>query len=306
MYRRNLETSKRSNGNENAAEEITALKGNKQFGPSTANKSFLRSNSKESSALKLKPHNQKSDQFSKNTNEKQKLHIYQDKTTKSTSNIPLKRSESAIGQVQHSQSKKQDIRVERTLRHKEQEQEWTPQGFDLDFGAFDDSVQESSYHVKHQSLENDHDVDVESFPVIERQFNAKATIQANEETQEETAQPDIEHDTSTVEYCPPKEKEIPYEPDQSCIIDTSRFTSYADMGAYEYIRLSKHHDEFTLYQDPDVAKQDLVHPINDDALEFDYDSEGADQDSELSNDLDFSNIPFSDHTFDVDQFIQCN
>lgn len=60
--------------------------------------------------------------------------------------------------------------------------------------------------------------------------------------------------------------EIPYEPDQSCIIDTSRFTSYADMGAYEYIRLSKHHDEFTLYQDPDVAKQDLVHPINDDAL----------------------------------------
>lgn len=41
-------------------------------------------------------------------------------------------------------------------------------------------------------------------------------------------------------------------------------------------------------------------------IEFDYDSEGADQDSELSNDLDFSNIPFSDHTFDVDQFIQCN
>ncbi|GAN09565.1 hypothetical protein MAM1_0275c09095 [Mucor ambiguus] len=302
MYRRNLETSKRSNGNENAAEDITALKGNKQFGPSTANKSLIRSNSKESSALKLKPHNQKSDQFSKNTKEKQKLHIFQDKTTKSTSTIPVKRSELAIGQVQHSQSKKQDTRVERTLRHKEQEQEWTPQGLDLDFSAFDDTVQESSYHVKHQSLENDHDVDVESFPVIERQFNAKATIQSKEET----AQPEIEQDTSTVEYCPPKEKEIPYEPDQSCILDTSRFTSYADMDAYEYIRLNNHHQEFVLYQDPDVLKQDMVHPINDDALEFDYDSESADQDSELSNDLDFSNIPFSDYTFDVDQFIQSN
>lgn len=74
---------------------------------------------------------------------------------------------------------------------------------DLDFSAFDDTVQESSYHIKQQSLENDDDVDVESFPVIERQFNAKATIQVEEE---EIAQPEVEHDTSTVEYCPPKEK----------------------------------------------------------------------------------------------------
>ncbi|KAL7315694.1 Signal recognition particle [Mucor circinelloides] len=306
MYRRNLETTKRLNGNENAAEEIASLKGNKQFGPSSANKSFSRSNSKESSALKLKSNNQKSDPFSKNTSEKQKLHIFHDKTTKSnerSTTIPLKRSESAIGQVQQSQSKKQDIRVERTFRHKEQEQEWTPQGLDLDFSAFDDTVQESSYHIKQQSLENDDDVDVESFPVIERQFNAKATIQVEEE---EIAQPEVEHDTSTVEYCPPKEKEIPYEPDQSCIIDTCHFTSYVDMDAYEYTRLTGNHQEFILYQDPDVLKQDMVHPINDDALEFDYDSECADQDSELSNDLDFSNIPFSDHTFDVDQFIQCN
>ncbi|EPB89915.1 hypothetical protein HMPREF1544_03298 [Mucor circinelloides 1006PhL] len=310
MYRRNLETTKRSNGNENAAEEIAALKGNKQFGPSSANKPFIRSNSKESSALKLKSNNQKSEPFSKNTSEKQKLHIFHDKTTKSnerSTTIPLKRSESAIGQVQQSQSKKQDIRVERTFRHKEQEQEWTPQGLDLDFSAFDDTVQESSYHIKQQSLENDDDVDVESFPVIERQFNAKATIQVDEKEElEEIAQPEIEHDTSTVEYCPLKEKEIPYEPDQSCIIDTCLFTSYADMDAYEYARLTGDHQEFILYQDPDVLKQDMVHPINDDALEFDYDSECADQDSELSNDLDFSNIPFSDHTFDVDQFIQCN
>lgn len=96
------------------------------------------------------------------------------------------------------------------------------------------------------------------------------------------------------------------------------------MDAYEYIRLNKHHQEFTLYQDPDVLKQNIVYPINDDALgnltwtlntqhmltryiiEFDSDAEGVDQDSELSDDLDFSNIPFSDHTFDVDQFIQCN
>ncbi|KAL9555298.1 hypothetical protein MBANPS3_002423 [Mucor bainieri] len=311
MYKRNLETSKRSSGNENAAEEIAALKGNKQFGPSaTANKSLIRSNSKESSALKLKPHNQKSDQFSKHTNEKQKLHIFQDETTKPASTIPLKRNESAIGQVQHSQSKKQDIRVDRTLRHKEQEQEWAPQGLDLDFGAFDDTVQESTYQIKRQSLKNDHDVDVESFPVIERQFSAKATIQAKDKTEEaqeeETAQPDIEHDTSTVEYCPPKEKEIPYEPDQSCIIDTSRFTSHADLDAYEYIRLDKHHYEFILHQDPDALKHDMVQPINDDALEFDYDLESTDPDSELSDDLDFSNIPFSDHTFDVDHFIQSN
>lgn len=60
--------------------------------------------------------------------------------------------------------------------------------------------------------------------------------------------------------------EIPYEPDQSCIIDTCLFTSYADMDAYEYARLTGDHQEFILYQDPDVLKQDMVHPINDDAL----------------------------------------
>lgn len=69
----------------------------------------------------------------------------------------------------------------------------------------------------------------------------------------------------------------------------------------------------------------MIHPINDEALgkqnniqndrlastnflmiEFEYDSESLDQDSDLSNDLDFSSIPYSDHTFDVDHFIQCN
>lgn len=41
-------------------------------------------------------------------------------------------------------------------------------------------------------------------------------------------------------------------------------------------------------------------------IEFEYDSESLDQGSDLSNDLDFSSIPYSDHTFDVDHFIQCN
>lgn len=71
MFRRNLETSKRSKGNENAAEEASTLKGNKQFGPSAANKSFIRNNKDSSSALKLKSNNQKNEQFNKNTNENQ-------------------------------------------------------------------------------------------------------------------------------------------------------------------------------------------------------------------------------------------
>jgi hypothetical protein len=118
--------------------------------------------------------------------------------------------------------------------------------------------------------------------------------------------------------------EIPYKPDESCIIDSSNFTSYADIDAYEYIRLSKVKEEFSLYQDPDVLKQNMVYPINDEALgkqnkqtdrfantnfsmiEFEYDFESLDQDSDLSNDLDFSSIPYSDHTFDIDHFIQCN
>jgi hypothetical protein len=71
MFRRNLETSKRLKGNENAAEEVSTLKGNKQFGPSATNKSFIRNNKDSSSALKLKSNNQKNEQFNKNTNENQ-------------------------------------------------------------------------------------------------------------------------------------------------------------------------------------------------------------------------------------------
>ncbi|CEP17082.1 hypothetical protein [Parasitella parasitica] len=289
-------------GNENADEDVSAVKGNKQFGPSATKKSFIRSN-KEFPALKLKSNNQKNDQFNKNSNEKKKLQVYTEKITKSSerSNIPLKRGESAIGQTQHSQTKKQDIRVERTQRHKEEEQEWEPQGFHLDFNAFDGTAQESSYHDQKELLEDD-DVKFESFPVVERQFTIKSTI----DIEDDQEQLEIEHDTSTVEYGPPKEQEIPYQPDESCIVDASNFTPYADIDAYEYIRLSKNNDSFTLYQDPDALEQDMNHPINDETLEFEYDSEGVDQGSDLSNDLDFSSIPYNDYVFDVDHFIQCN
>ncbi|KAI8636032.1 hypothetical protein BD408DRAFT_487174 [Parasitella parasitica] len=304
MFRRNLETLNRSKGNENAEEDISAVKSNKQFGPSTANKSLTRgssNNDKEFSALKLKSNNQKSEQFSKNSNEKQKLQVFNEKTTKSNerSNIPLKRGESAIGQIQHSQTKKQDIRAVRTYRHKEEEQDWEPQGFNLDFSAFDDTAQESSYDVKKELLGDD--VKIESFPFIERQFTVKSSTDI-----EDPEQPEIEHDTSTVEYCPPKEPEIPYQPDESCIVDTKNFTPYADLDAYEYISLSSNHEDFSLYRDPDALKQDMNYPINDEALEFEYDSESIDQESDLSNGLDFSSIPYNDHIFDVDHFIQYN
>lgn len=46
---------------------------------------------------------------------------------------------------------------------------------------------------------------------------------------------------------------MPYEPEPSCVIDVSNFSDYADVSAYEVVRLlSKDMLEFNSLQDHDV------------------------------------------------------
>lgn len=46
---------------------------------------------------------------------------------------------------------------------------------------------------------------------------------------------------------------MPYEPEPSCVVDVSNFSDYADVSAYEVVRLlSKDMLEFNSLQDHDV------------------------------------------------------
>ncbi|KAI7904974.1 uncharacterized protein BX663DRAFT_501236 [Cokeromyces recurvatus] len=247
---------RRSKRNENDVQNSAILnKGNKEFGPSSAKNLAEHSNrTNENLALKIKSSNQKVS-LNKNINEKSKL--------KENSNIPLKRSKSTINSIHQPEAKKQNIQgIERTYRHHEEELEWAPAGLDMDFSPFDSKINESSYFAKEHMLQDDYEEDIEQAFETEEPTNFIKPI----ETTVQEIKKEEEEDMSRVEYGPPREEELPYLPDESCIIDVSNFDPYVDLSAYELMRLFNQDLEFTLYEDQDVLDQIAIACIDDDNL----------------------------------------
>ncbi|KAI8080763.1 uncharacterized protein B0P05DRAFT_72584 [Gilbertella persicaria] len=195
---------------------------------------------------------------------------------------------------EEAQTKKQHTEpIERTQRHREEEIEWAPAGFDLDFSGFDSTVETYEPVLSNLELpEND--------TAIERRFH----VEQEPEVEQEQELP--EQDMSTIEYCPPKEKELPYVPDSSCIVKVSAFDGFADINAYELARtFNKDDDTFIVYpDDEDILNQLSVQPIAD--IEFDYDSSDLDPESDTVSDHDFSSIPFQDHTLDIEFYVEAH
>ncbi|KAI9483598.1 MAG: hypothetical protein EXX96DRAFT_558862 [Benjaminiella poitrasii] len=286
---------KRSKINENDVDDSPSLsKGIKEANSSNAKSlSEAINRTSDNLALKLKSNNQKASP-TKNTNEKQK-HF----------NIPLKRSKSATSLLHQPETKKQHIQgVERTHRHHEEELEWSPAGVDLDFSPFSNEIDEASYFAKKPLFQDDIEQVLEtgeSAHLMEtvEDMTEKTLINS---TAEETLQfTEDEEDLTKVEYGPPKEKELDYLPDETCIIDVSSFDHYVELSAYEFVRYL--YDEVDI-DDFDQEDADLlaIAPIDDDSLEFPFEISQETVDTED----DFSCIPFQEHKFDVDHFIQCN
>ncbi|KAI8366606.1 hypothetical protein BD560DRAFT_400790 [Blakeslea trispora] len=178
--------------------------------------------------------------------------------------------------------------VERTFRRREEEIEWSPVGLDLDFSGLDSTAQPYSTEP----------VFVEPEPKrIERGFHTmeSMTDKAEEEKEEEEEE---EEDWSTVEYAPPKEKELPYLPPASCIMDYSSFSPFADQDAYELTRLSKP------YLDDLIYEEDILHSLTPQSIVEEFDASDLEPESDDLGDLDFSSIPFQDHQLDVDYYLE--
>ena len=129
--------------------------------------------------------------------------------------------------------------------------EWAPEGLDLDFSAFNSSPYDSYSQTKEAKL------DLDDYPVLTRRFTVdqKEKEEITTTTLIEAVQ-DIEHDTTRIEYGPPKEIEIPYLPNESCIVDFNAFNGYADPSAYESTRLyNKDKLEFSVFDDLDALAQ---------------------------------------------------
>jgi hypothetical protein len=61
--------------------------------------------------------------------------------------------------------------------------------------------------------------------------------------------------------------EIPFVPHESCIVDVSDFSGYADLSGYELVRLFDQDKlEFSLFDDCDALDQLEIQLINDDIL----------------------------------------
>ncbi|KAI9244143.1 hypothetical protein EDC94DRAFT_629861 [Helicostylum pulchrum] len=185
--------------------------------------------------------------------------------------VPLKRTESAVGLKHYSESKRPTI--EKTFRRTEQECDWTPEGFDIDLSEFDSHV-----YDKKEIME-------EELPIPQRAF---ITIENEDDT--------------SVEYGPPKEIELPFEPESSCVVDVTNFTDYADESAYEIVRLlGKDLAEFSSLQDEDVLDALAIQLYQED--EFEFDSDLSELDTPYQTDVE---VPFDNHFLDVEYFLQCN
>ncbi|KAI9343808.1 hypothetical protein BD770DRAFT_397876 [Pilaira anomala] len=184
-----------------------------------------------------------------------------------------------IGLKHYSEPKRQTI--EKTYRRVEQENEWAPEGLDLDFSSFDSHV--------HDRKEMMSDIMDNELPIPQRAFAATETTNKD--------------DTASVEYGPPREIELPYEPEPSCVVDVSNFSDYADVSAYEVVRLlSKDMLEFNSLQDHDVLDALTMQLYQHDEFEFEFESD-SELDMTYQEDL---QIPFENHLFDVEHFLQCN
>lgn len=60
--------------------------------------------------------------------------------------------------------------------------------------------------------------------------------------------------------------ELAYEPDESCVVDISNFSSDIDLDCYELLRLFNKETEFILYEDEEALEQLAVELIDDNAL----------------------------------------
>ncbi|GAA5816117.1 hypothetical protein MFLAVUS_009640 [Mucor flavus] len=188
--------------------------------------------------------------------------------------VPLKRTESAVGLKHYSESKRQTI--EKTFRRTEQESDWTPEGFDIDLSEFD-----SHSHV----YDNKKEITEEELHIPQR---AWITIENEDDT--------------AVEYGPPKEIELPFEPESSCLVNVSDFTDYADESAYEIVRLlGKDLAEFSSLHDEDVLDALTIQLYQED--EFEFDSDLSELDTPYHTDIE---VPFDNHLLDVEYFLQCN
>ncbi|KAI7879838.1 uncharacterized protein EV154DRAFT_524245 [Mucor mucedo] len=281
---------KKSNSfsNENFVHESPVQnKFQKQFGKSGLNRSFTTNdfNMKQSFA------SLKDDDFSigDDSNDGEK---------KATSVIPLKRSESAVGLKHYLKPKKQNLGpVEKTIRRLEQEEQWTP-AFDMSFDSFEADTTELK-----DALEDE-------LPIMKRAFNMEplAPLDTFTELDESLVKSDNTDLTEKdVEYGPPREFELPYLPDDDCIIDYSVFSGNADHLSYQFFRhTNKDKDVFEFDSIDDI---DAIDPFSNEVFDhkgFFYDT--TDGEVEMTDDEDTSSgdihAPYHDYLFDVESFLQ--
>lgn len=85
--------------------------------------------------------------------------------------------------------------------------EWAPEGLDLDFSAFGSSTHE--IYSSHQEQMKEVHIDLEEAPVKSRRFLTEqedtAELVETQDSLASSAEPVIDHDTSTIEYAPTRE-----------------------------------------------------------------------------------------------------
>ncbi|KAI8995012.1 hypothetical protein BDB01DRAFT_221807 [Pilobolus umbonatus] len=140
--------------------------------------------------------------------------------------------------------------------------EWKPLGLDIDFDAFNDIMEDGYFSVKDPVFSATEElVEPQHYELVSQSLEPvlKEELISHEEHNTE------DDDTSSVEYAPPKEKDIPYIPDDEYIIDLSHFSANVDFTPYE-IRSLEDDDKYSLLDDLNELKQMQCRLIDDHSI----------------------------------------
>ncbi|KAG0167048.1 hypothetical protein DFQ29_000669 [Apophysomyces sp. BC1021] len=192
--------------------------------------------------------------------------------------------------------------------------------FDLDLTAFDYRVDAGAYNATSATaIRNipEGKVSIRSHEQLvynqisgENDVQIVGPMQKLAESSSSVALDDITESLSDVEYGPPREQELPFQPDLN--IDMSLFSHIANSNAYYFARHLEEEPK-ALEFEMDSIETDAVQTISDDTLgmylelylHFEiyfsssdvYLSDGADDYETL--------IPFSDHYYDINNIVDC-
>ncbi|KAI8097250.1 uncharacterized protein BX664DRAFT_383555 [Halteromyces radiatus] len=200
----------------------------------------------------------------------------------------------------------------------------------LDLDMFDDRAHMDAYKATTNTTDLESFYDDESFPTKIRQFQQNTVVSPtthlalhDEEDRDDTLLEDpfdmtipIEQVNSSsfpteIEFCPPIENELPFEPDTDKV-DLSIFTSTPNVSAYY---LSKYFDQQVMFSEELFSDDDLTialepmeplsflddHGLTLDDLSALFNSQYTESIStheKSDEEVDYSDIPFNDHVFD--------